>query len=316
MENSESGKLEKSDVRRISTEFFNISHHELMTKMKGQEDDFHEFCQARVSYDTLRVVAFLFFIVSLYFYSLSLVHAKSRVLIIISAGSLFFVRNPLFMFVIYLKSRMRSNSKSRFIMICAKWLPFLSSFVSVHSTFGLGLYLIARVLNGPCDHLDQLHVWGCNPEPHALPQDVLLCLMFTPVLYATIFKAIQFKYVMVSWTIVVLTACIAIGLGNAYLSIPILLIYSPLSLVFLYESYRQNVILFLISVKQQNLLHENKKLAEDSQNELRFMIANMAHDLKTVSYYQCLFPSVLICACSHCLPSSMVLRSCQVLPRI
>lgn len=282
-------RMEKVDVRKISTEFFNISHGELMALMEGQEEEFQEFCQARVSFDTLRIVAGLFFLISAYFYGMALIHAKSRALIVVAGGSLFLVRNPLFMALIYIKNKLRRGTKTPFVLQGAKWVPFFASLLSVHGSTSLGLYLIARVLNGPCENMSQLYSWGCNPEAasHALPQDTLYCVLFTPILYAVIFKAIEFRFVVFSWFMAVTSVVISIVLGNHFNSIPILLIYAPISIVVLYENFRQNVILFLISSKQQALLEQNKILADETQSELRFMIANMAHDLKTVSLLPC-----------------------------
>jgi signal transduction histidine kinase len=48
------------------------------------------------------------------------------------------------------------------------------------------------------------------------------------------------------------------------------------------ENQRQHVHLFLLSQNQENLLLENERLAEETHaNELRRMIGNVAHDLKT-----------------------------------
>lgn len=60
------------------------------------------------------------------------------------------------------------------------------------------------------------------------------------------------------------------------------IVYVPLSLICIFEIHRQNVFQFLVLKQQQTLLDQNKQLAEETHNELRFMIANMAHDLKTV----------------------------------
>jgi signal transduction histidine kinase len=50
----------------------------------------------------------------------------------------------------------------------------------------------------------------------------------------------------------------------------------------LYENYRQDLILYFIVKRQRKLLAENKQFGEDQATELRHMIANVAHDLKTV----------------------------------
>eukprot|EP01034_Spumella_vulgaris_P044660 gene44660-biopygen37992 len=49
-----------------------------------------------------------------------------------------------------------------------------------------------------------------------------------------------------------------------------------------YEAQRQSMSLFLVSQNQENLLLENERLADETHaTELRHMIGNVAHDLKT-----------------------------------
>ncbi len=63
-----------------------------------------------------------------------------------------------------------------------------------------------------------------------------------------------------------------------------LIAFIPLATLLLYENYRQKVALFLLTQSQKNLLEENERLAAETHaNELRSMIGNVAHDLKTVS---------------------------------
>ena len=55
------------------------------------------------------------------------------------------------------------------------------------------------------------------------------------------------------------------------------------------EYHRQNWLAFTVRRKLQKLLFDNARLAEEvKSNELRHMIGNVAHDLKTVSVLSCL----------------------------
>jgi hypothetical protein len=57
-------------------------------------------------------------------------------------------------------------------------------------------------------------------------------------------------------------------------------------MLMLIEMRRQNITYFFVSQRLEVLLSENERLADESlANELRHMIGNVAHDLKTVSYY-------------------------------
>lgn len=56
--------------------------------------------------------------------------------------------------------------------------------------------------------------------------------------------------------------------------------------IVLYDTYRQNVNVFRLVTKLQETLKENEQLAVEAQAlELRAMIGNVAHDLKTVSAF-------------------------------
>lgn len=268
-------------------EYINNSHSDkfFLSVNKKDKPEFEDYCEARVSNKTLRLITFFLALCNAYFYCMALINAKSRILILIVAGSLYLIRNPFVLFVIYLKSLVRKGIRGKFIDRMMTIIPYITNFLPVHSVLGLGVYLIARVLNGRCESLDQLHVWGCNSEydSHALPQEIMFCLMFLPILFSTIFKAVKFKYIMISWFFSVSCIVISIGLGGALQSIPTLVIYVPVSLIVLLENHRENIIRYQIFKKQQILLQANKQLSEEAQNELRFMIANMAHDLKTVS---------------------------------
>eukprot|EP01034_Spumella_vulgaris_P027592 gene27592-34336_t len=125
------------------------------------------------------------------------------------------------------------------------WIATLESFMAISSSLVVGIALIARAVNGDCVKLDQEHMWGCNSEfaAHALPQEHVMLLMFIPIMYSIVFKAIR--------------------------------------LILLLENQRQNLILFFLNQRQNELLGENKVLSDEAQNELRHMIANVAHDLKT-----------------------------------
>ena len=63
-----------------------------------------------------------------------------------------------------------------------------------------------------------------------------------------------------------------------------LMIYILLSGLLLYEYQRQNLATFILTEDLKFALEERERCAEETHaSELRHMIANVAHDLKTVS---------------------------------
>lgn len=274
----------------LPTDYLDLSHAEMMQSVSSEDElAFQQFCDARVSQLSMRLMAVFFTVVNIYFYTMGLLNARSWYFMAAIIASLFLIRNPLLCLLLYAKKKVRKGTNSSLLLSLAPWFPFFMSMMSMYSSIAIGLYLIARVMNGECQKLDQEHMWGCDSEhaSHALPQDVLLCLFLVPLLYSITFKSIAMKCIFVSWLIIVSCVSIAIGISGDTQSIPTLIIYIPSSLIMMYEIHRQNVIQFLVAKKHHRLLEEIRRLNEEGHTELRFMIANMAHDLKTVSTSTC-----------------------------
>jgi hypothetical protein len=151
----------------------------------------------------------------------------------------------------------------------------------------LALFLLARIMNGRCNNLNQLQMWNCDSEidSRALPQEIMIALMLYPIGNSIIFKQLQFNHVVISWLSTIVTISIFIGIANVTQSIPALLLYIPFSGFYLWENHRQDLILFFVVKSQKKLLAENKQMSDEMATELRHMIANVAHDLKTVIFF-------------------------------
>ncbi len=152
---------------------------------------------------------------------------------------------------------------------------------------------MARVYNGKCHSLNQLEMYKCNSElsSRALPQEYLLILMINPVVNSIVFKSLRFEHVFLSWIIVIATLVVCVIYANATQSLPAICTYIPTSLLLLFENHRQDLILFFVVKSQKRLLVENKRMSDEMATEMRHMIANVAHDLKTVSFILLILPS-------------------------
>jgi hypothetical protein len=68
-------------------------------------------------------------------------------------------------------------------------------------------------------------------------------------------------------------------------SLPIFIFYIPFSLIVLIEGRRRELYQFFLCQRYKQLLDENERSSnEHHATELRQMIGNVAHDLKTVSF--------------------------------
>ena len=149
-----------------------------------------------------------------------------------------------------------------------------------------GLQLIFRVLAGQCDHGIFWDELMCNPHQNTsgLPEETLTQLFLLPIVFHVILRDTRVVSYMISWAISVGSLiCVQVLLATKILLITIIL-YVVFSAIILYDNQRQNLALFFLGEKLKHSLAENERLADETHaSELRHMIANVAHDLKTVS---------------------------------
>ena len=105
---------------------------------------------------------------------------------------------------------------------------------------------------------------------------------------STILQRVDYSVTVIAWLIGLVLMIISIIVGNCYNSISFL-IYSSF---YTYLSFRENnrcrIEINTRTTHEMELLAQKaeteRKEAENSAKELRHMIANVAHDLKTVSF--------------------------------
>jgi hypothetical protein len=263
------------------------------SKMSDEDQKaFHEFGDARVSHKMLKSTLMSALVTLIYFTTMALIHGSSKFVLYVTPCLIFtfFLRIPCILFLLWHCEKLKDKKYkiSSKVTICVPYCRIFSSFAS---QITLSLFLLARILNGRCHSLDQLHMWSCNSEidSRALPQEFMVILMMYPIANSIIFKNLPIIHVYVSWLASLVVIALFIGIAGATQSIPALLLYLPFSGAFLMENYRQDLILFHVVKSQKKLLLENKQMSDEMATELRHMIANVAHDLKTVPFLP-LFP--------------------------
>ena len=166
---------------------------------------------------------------------------------------------------------------------------YLQCTILIASTMARGLRLIIRVEGGSCDQhhhdLSAIEMY-CNPNStsHSLPPDTAFLLMIAPVLFVTVMRETSFEALICSWSLSV----IFLGIATAMLGHIGCLTYTiPMtvtSLLIIVDTLKHNINIFFMNRKLQELVVENEQLSkEEHKNEIRNLIANVAHDLKTVS---------------------------------
>jgi len=238
------------------------------------------------------------------------------ILFLIALGYIcFFV----FLYCEAMKRMFDHDSKSSLLKF-SEWIE-LSSFgknkeniISVVYSVLSGLVLYARVCSGNCDHINSFwETQSCNPGAICgmIPPDQVIVCYATPVLAQLSLRAVSYPYSLFSWAITVsfvVASIIKVGSWNDFWLIPSSFIFLHVICEFergfrstfrlakeTVDIYRQQeklqCELNLAALENERTLHEkavlqvqsqkDKELSETIGIQLRSLIGNVAHDLKT-----------------------------------
>ena len=190
-------------------------------------------------------------------------------------------------------------------LVSGRLLPlkgFLQSTFVIGNTIYLTMLLNAKSSFGECDSENNF-VLGlyCHQfaSAHGPAPDILAALIVLPMAFYFVMRDTRFEAIMLSWLISVVASLV--NLFNTirwhqwvHPVVPVLFLAVGTFMIY-YESHRQNLAMYLLTKKLQLTLNENEKLADETHaNEMRAMIANVAHDLKTVSV-PCIAVSFSLC---------------------
>lgn len=187
----------------------------------------------------------------------------------------------------YLKVHKSCPNKSWAMKIVYKTQPALQVILPIGVSVFYGLQLLMRVSGGQCDKGKlYLNMLMCNPnhDTNGLPEETLAQLMLMPIVFHIILRDSLIGTFYVSYLVSFASILLAAFMVDIKQIMPFILIYFFFSTVIHYDNQRQNLSLFFLAEKLKYSLSENERLAAETHaSELRHMIANVAHDLKTVS---------------------------------
>lgn len=187
--------------------------------------------------------------------------------------------------------------------------------------------LIAVVWQGPCDDGPRrwMSDWNCNPmgNSQGLPGGATIVAMLLPIMYSISARGAHFEFALGLWLETMLALIASCIIGKLYYSIFFVTYYSFCSLLLLVEARKLHYYLFFTNLKLQETLHDRGKAADAANAlEMRHMIANIAHDLKTVRccllslslhlHYPCVVLSRSSCPLAHL---AVQCRFCSPSPR-
>jgi hypothetical protein len=191
--------------------------------------------------------------------------------------------------------------------------------------------------------------WSCNPYgiPHTFPLDTTIVLMCLPVLHILIFKEKRWNYAVFTWIITLIGFITCSVRLSAYRTIPVIILYAIVSWMMMKEAiFYQEVAAFVeekglrksglvvdeeevdeeeavivddiergLNISQRSFLQQTPVVSLSKkalyEKEMRNMVANVAHDLKTVRLTSFFF---LPCVTLSCLLFSLSLSrfSCSL----
>jgi hypothetical protein len=277
--------MEKDDCSLLSEGECVFTNCKVVKLTPTDKIEFTKFSAARLSTRTIQFTVLLGVFLACYFFVTALWHPSEKHgidSIVVALVLTVTLKLPTIALIQWIQSVGYDCPQREYLL---SWTPVIEVTSALASILSLGVCLLARVHNGQCKSLNQTYMWSCSSEmaSRALPQEHLVMLMMYPLMHSSVLKALRFEYVLASWVLAIMFIFAAIGWSNATQSLPAIIIYIPLSGVILFENYRQDLILYFVVKRQKKLLGENKRMADEQATEMRHMIANVAHDLKTVS---------------------------------
>ena len=150
-----------------------------------------------------------------------------------------------------------------------------------------GIVLVHRIWRGKCSGPGLfIYRWTCNPnaESDGFPLDSVVFLMFIPVLFTVVLREARVRVTITAWAIVLTALAFSCVLLQSSEAIAAFAFYISISGVIAYDSFKQFLLFYFLSHQLKKTIENNQRLADQNKaTEMRHLIANVAHDLKTVS---------------------------------
>jgi signal transduction histidine kinase len=162
------------------------------------------------------------------------------------------------------------------------------------------LYLLFRVYGGKCEKLSY-GPYYCNPNENceSLPASNLIFLGFTPVLATMVLSRWRVIAVSLIWIMILITLSVVAAMEYQPWEIWTLVLVLLLPLLIIYDLRYKDYERYIATQQLREALNENKRLNEEQkESDLRAMLGNVAHDLKTVNIF---FISIIFILKFYCL---------------
>jgi hypothetical protein len=123
-----------------------------------------------------------------------------------------------------------------------------------------------------------------HQDAHHLPVEVIISLFIWPLTIITASPSISIYFVWSHVLVCMTNFVILMSIKDQIPSLYLLFLWILVSIFLIITIQSKNISTYLFHWKLKEMLKDNERLAEEfHMSEMRYVIANMAHDLKTVS---------------------------------
>jgi hypothetical protein len=167
-------------------------------------------------------------------------------------------------------------------------MPYLVDSYHVLLTLSFCIRVVTEVVVGQCDGevLPTSNARACNyfQDTHSIQPSYLISLLILPLLAYILIRETSASSLAVSWLISTATLTWCAAYMQSRLLVPAICLSVFSQAVIYYDAKRQHDDMCRLVTALRNIVAENERLQEEARaTELRAMIGNVAHDLKTVS---------------------------------
>lgn len=151
-------------------------------------------------------------------------------------------------------------------------------------TCRLCLTLVAKVWVGSC-HMDSSHGFYCNPmdESRTVPAALTTIMILFPILLSSCMDGVRLYAVLLAWLCVLCALIISSTmLGWSAELLQLVLLYSIPTLVMVHRHEQQRLLLFDKCRLEASMQEKDRRGKECTAGEIRRIVSNVAHDIKTV----------------------------------
>ena len=164
----------------------------------------------------------------------------------------------------------------------------LTFFILTSCTLFFSFLLIIRSAAPECEKssLYLIPDWTCNPYAAVpmFPMDTAFVLILVPSIFALMMKDQWIYLTFISWTITLSALIISCAISESKSGILIIFLYCVLSCVVFTDIARMHSHMNELYENLKNSLEQNQQLLDQQKmNQMKDMIGNVSHDLKTVS---------------------------------